>query len=175
MPSGSISSCIAWASWSSIARSCGSLVAQSDVPGIGQAMQELERSSQALRAIVMKVRMIEVAAVFGRLPRLVRDLAGKLGKEVELTLSGADTELDRTVVDALGDPLVHLVRNAIDHGIESSADRIRAGKPPTAQLRLSARQAGGGVVISVADDGCGVDPAAVAATARARGLAAPPG
>jgi two-component system chemotaxis sensor kinase CheA len=152
-----------------------SLVAQSDVPGIGQAMQELERSSQTLRAIVMKVRMIEVAAVFGRLPRLVRDLAGKLGKDVELSLSGADTELDRTVVDAIGDPLVHLVRNAIDHGIESSADRVRAGKPATAQLRLSARQAGGGVVISVADDGCGVDPAAVAATARARGLAVPPG
>jgi two-component system chemotaxis sensor kinase CheA len=152
-----------------------SLVAQSDVPGIRQAMQELERSSQALRTIVMKVRMIEVAAVFGRLPRLVRDLAGKLGKNVELSLSGADTELDRTVVDAIGDPLVHLVRNAIDHGIESSADRVRAGKPATAQLRLSARQAGGGVVISVADDGCGVDPAAVAATARARGLAVPPG
>ena len=152
-----------------------SLVAQSDVPGIGQAMQELERSSQTLRAIVMKVRMIEVAAVFGRLPRLVRDLAGKLGKDVELSLSGADTELDRTVVDAIGDPLVHLVRNAIDHGIESSADRVRAGKPGTAQLHLSARQAGGGVVISVSDDGCGVDPAAVAATARARGLAVPPG
>ncbi len=152
-----------------------SLVAQSDVPGIRQAMQELERSSQTLRTIVMKVRMIEVAAVFSRLPRLVRDLAGKLGKDVELSLSGADTELDRTVVDAIGDPLVHLVRNAIDHGIESSADRVRAGKPATAQLRLSARQAGGGVVISVADDGCGVDPAAVAATARARGLAVPPG
>jgi two-component system chemotaxis sensor kinase CheA len=149
------------------------LVAQSDVPGIGQAMQELERSSQALRAMVMKVRMIEVAAVFGRLPRLVRDVADRLGKQVELKLSGADTELDRTVVDALGDPLVHLVRNAIDHGIESSADRLAAGKPAVASLCVSARQAGGGVIISVRDDGCGVDPARVVATARERGLAVP--
>jgi len=151
-----------------------SLVAQSEVPGIAQAMQELERTSQALRAMVMKVRMIEVEAVFARLPRLVRDVAGKLGKKVELIVTGSDTELDRTVVDALGDPLVHLVRNAIDHGIESSADRAAAGKPPVAKLTVSARQAGGGIVISVHDDGCGIDPAKLVAAARERGLAVGP-
>jgi two-component system, chemotaxis family, sensor kinase CheA len=149
-----------------------SLVEQSDVPGIGQAMQELERTSQALRAMVMKVRMIEVEAVFARLPRLVRDVAGKLGKDVELKVSGADTELDRTVVDALGDPLVHLVRNAIDHGLESAEERIAAGKPASGVLSVSARQAGGGVVITVRDDGQGVDTDAVAERARERGLLA---
>jgi two-component system chemotaxis sensor kinase CheA len=147
-----------------------SLVAQADVPGISQAMQELERTSQALSAMVMKVRMIEVEAVFARLPRLVRDTAGKLGKDVELVVSGADTELDRTVVDALGDPLVHLVRNAIDHGLESPQERVAAGKPPVGRLMISARQAGGGVVITVRDDGRGIDPASVAVRARERGL-----
>ncbi|MGD0197042.1 MAG: chemotaxis protein CheA [Solirubrobacteraceae bacterium] len=151
------------------------LVAQADVPGIAQAMQELERTSQALRTMVMKVRMIEVEAVFARLPRLVRDVAGKLGKEVELSLTGADTELDRSVVDSLGDPLVHLVRNAIDHGLETSEERVAAGKPPAATLAISARQAGGGVVIRVQDDGRGVDPAKVAARARRNGLAVPAG
>jgi two-component system chemotaxis sensor kinase CheA len=145
------------------------LVARADVPGLPQAMQELERTSQALSAMVMKVRMIEVGAVFARLPRLVRDLAGKLGKEVELVVSGADTELDRTVVDALGDPLVHLVRNAIDHGLESSEERIAAGKPAVGQLAVAARQVGGGVIITVRDDGCGVDPARITARARERG------
>jgi len=151
----------------------GALVAHADVPGLAQAMQELERTTQALGAMVMKVRMIEVEAVFARLPRLVRDVAGKLGKEVELVLSGADTELDRTVVDALGDPLVHLVRNAIDHGLESPQERLAAGKPAIGRLAISARQAGGGVVITVADDGGGIDPARVAGRARERGLLAP--
>jgi len=148
------------------------LVAQSDVPGIAQAMQELNRTSQALRAMVMQVRMIEVEAVFLRLPRLVRDLSARLGKEVELRLTGADTELDRTVVDALGDPLVHLVRNALDHGLESASDRVAAGKPPAGVLEIGARHAGGSVIITVRDDGRGVDPAAVARRAAQRGLIA---
>ena len=146
------------------------LVAQSDVPGIAQAMQELNRSSQALRAMVMQVRMIEVEAVFLRLPRLVRDLSAKLGKAVDLRLSGAETELDRTVVDALGDPLVHLVRNALDHGFEPAEDRVAAGKPASGTLEISARHAGSSVVIEVRDDGRGIDPAAVARKAVQRGL-----
>jgi two-component system chemotaxis sensor kinase CheA len=150
-----------------------SLVAESDVPGIGQAMQELERSSQALRAMVMKVRMIEVEAVFARLPRLVRDVAAKLDKEVDLEISGADTELDRTVVDALGDPVVHLVRNALDHGLETVEERIAAGKPAVGTLEISARQSGGGVIITVSDDGRGVNPVAVAKRAAERGLIEP--
>ena len=134
------------------------LAAQAEVPGLSQAMQDLTRCSHALQAIVMQVRMIPVEAVFLRFPRLVRDLSSKLGKQVELELVGQDTELDRTVVDALGDPLVHLVRNSLDHGLETPADREAAGKPPVGTVRISARHAGGNVMITVADDGRGVDP-----------------
>jgi two-component system chemotaxis sensor kinase CheA len=146
------------------------LAAQAEVPGLSQAMQDLTRCSHALQAIVMQVRMIPVEAVFLRFPRLVRDLSGKLGKQVELELVGQDTELDRTVVDALGDPLVHLVRNALDHGLETPADREAAGKPPVGKVRISARHAGGNVMITVADDGHGVDPLAVARKAVRAGL-----
>ncbi|MEN3284018.1 MAG: two-component system, chemotaxis family, sensor kinase CheA [Solirubrobacteraceae bacterium] len=149
------------------------LSAEAEVPGLSRAMQELTRCSQALQAIVMQVRMIPVEAVFLRLPRLVRDLSAKLGKQVELELVGQDTELDRTVVDALGDPLVHLVRNALDHGFETAAEREAAGKPATGALRISARHSGGNVIISVADDGRGVDPAAIAVSAVRRGLLTP--
>ena len=146
------------------------LAAQAEVPGLSQAMQDLTRCSHALQAIVMQVRMIPVEAVFLRFPRLVRDLSSKLGKQVELELVGQDTELDRTVVDALGDPLVHLVRNALDHGLETPAEREAAGKPPAGTVRISARHAGGNVVITVADDGRGVDRHAVAAKAVRAGL-----
>jgi two-component system, chemotaxis family, sensor kinase CheA len=149
------------------------LAAQAEVPGLSQAMQDLTRCSHALQAIVMQVRMIPVEAVFLRFPRLVRDLSGKLGKQVELELVGQDTELDRTVVDALGDPLVHLVRNALDHGLETPAEREAAGKPPVGKVRISARHAGGNVMITVADDGCGVDALAVAAKAVRSGLLTP--
>jgi two-component system chemotaxis sensor kinase CheA len=146
------------------------LAAEAEVPGLSHAMQDLTRCSQALQAIVMEVRMIPVEAVFLRLPRLVRDLSSQLGKHVELELVGQDTELDRTVVDALGDPLVHLVRNALDHGVETPPERRAAGKPQTGTLRVSARHSGGNVLISVTDDGRGVDPEAVAASAVRRGL-----
>jgi two-component system chemotaxis sensor kinase CheA len=141
-----------------------------DVPGLQQAMQELTRSSQALQAMVMQVRMIPVDVVFLRFPRLVRDLSGKLGKEVKLNLVGSETELDRTVVDALGDPLVHLVRNSLDHGLEPVEERVAAGKPEVGTLEISARHAGGSVVIEVRDDGRGINPEAVARTAVKRGL-----
>jgi two-component system, chemotaxis family, sensor kinase CheA len=142
------------------------------VPGLSQAVQGLTRSSQALQAMVMQVRMIPVEAVFLRFPRLVRDLSTKLGKQVELELVGKDTELDRTVVDALGDPLVHLVRNALDHGLEPPGERTANGKPATGALQLSARHAGGNVVIEVRDDGRGIDTAHVARRAVERGLIA---
>ena len=129
-------------------------------------MQELTRSSQALQAMVMQVRMIPVEAVFMRFPRLVRDLSSKLGKQVELKLVGKETELDRTVVEALGDPLVHLVRNSLDHGLEPPEERVAAGKPTTGTLEISARHAGGNVVITVRDDGRGIDPAKVAQARR---------
>jgi two-component system chemotaxis sensor kinase CheA len=146
------------------------LVDQADVPGLSQAMQDLTRTSQALQAMVMQVRMIPVESVLMRFPRLVRDLSSKLGKQVELVLTGKETELDRTVIEALGDPIVHLVRNSLDHGLESPEQRVAAGKPPTGRLEISARHAGGNVVITVSDDGRGIDPAKVAAKAVERGL-----
>jgi two-component system, chemotaxis family, sensor kinase CheA len=147
-----------------------SLAAHADVPGLSQAMQELTRSSQALQAMVMQVRMIPVDAVFMRFPRLVRDLSSKLGKDVELKLVGKDTELDRTVVESLGDPLVHLIRNSLDHGLEPPADREAMGKPKTGTLEISARHAGGNVVIEVRDDGRGIDAEKVGKRAVERGL-----
>jgi two-component system, chemotaxis family, sensor kinase CheA len=146
------------------------LTAGLDVPGLQQAMQELTRSSQALQSMVMQVRMIPVDVVFLRFPRLVRDLSSKLGKEVKLELVGSETELDRTVVDALGDPLVHLVRNSLDHGLEPVAERRAAGKPEVGTVQISARHAGGSVVIEVRDDGRGIDPEAIARKALSSGL-----
>ena len=146
-----------------------SLAGNAHVEGLSEAMQDLTRSSQALQALVMRVRMIPVEAVFLRFPRLVRDLSSKFGKQVELVLTGQDTELDRTVVDMLGDPLVHLVRNSLDHGLEMPDERHAAGKQETGVLEIAARHAGGNVVITVRDDGRGVDPARVARKAlRAR-------
>jgi two-component system chemotaxis sensor kinase CheA len=148
------------------------LALQAGVPGLMHAMQDLTRASQALQQMVMQVRMIPVEAVFLRFPRLVRDLSSRLGKQVELDLVGKETELDRTVVDALGDPIVHLVRNALDHGLEPADERVAAGKPAAGRLEISARHAGGSVVITVRDDGRGIDPDRVAAKAAERGLVA---
>jgi two-component system, chemotaxis family, sensor kinase CheA len=139
-------------------------------PELQHAVQNLTRSSQSLQSMVMQVRMIPVDVVFMRFPRLVRDLSNKLGKDIELDLVGRETELDRTVVDSLGDPLVHLVRNSLDHGIEPPDVREAAGKPRTGTLTIAARHAGGSVVIEVRDDGRGIDPEAVARKAVERGL-----
>ncbi len=144
-----------------------------DSPELQHAVQNLTRSSQALQSMVMQVRMIPVDVVFMRFPRLVRDLSTQLGKDIELDLVGRDTELDRTVIDSLGDPLVHLVRNSLDHGIEPPDVRAAAGKPRTGTLTIAARHAGGSVVIEVRDDGRGVDPEAIARRAIDRGLIAP--
>jgi two-component system chemotaxis sensor kinase CheA len=148
------------------------LANHADVPGLAQAIQGLTRTSHALQAMVMQVRMIPVEAVLLRFPRLVRDLSVKLSKQVELELVGRDTELDRSVVDSLGDPLVHLIRNALDHGLETPSERVAAGKPETGKLEIAARHAGGNVVISVSDDGRGIDAAKVARKAAERGLIA---
>lgn len=143
---------------------------EADVPGLSQAMQELTRSSHALQAMVMQIRMIPIEAVLMRFPRLVRDVASKLDKQVELDIVGKETELDRTVVDAIGDPLVHLIRNSLDHGLEKPEDRVAAGKAPTGKLTIAARHAGGSIIITVKDDGHGINPAKVAAVAVDRGL-----
>jgi two-component system chemotaxis sensor kinase CheA len=130
-----------------------SLAQEAQLPALTEAVAGLTRSSQALQALVMQVRMIPVEAVFMRFPRLVRDLSTKLGKHVDLVLTGTETELDRTVVDALGDPLVHLVRNSLDHALEPPDERRAAGKSETGTIEISARHAGGNVVITVRDDG----------------------
>jgi two-component system, chemotaxis family, sensor kinase CheA len=134
------------------------------------AVNDLSRVAQSLQQMVMQVRMVPVESVFMRFPRMVRDLASKLGKQVDLQIKGESTELDRTVVEALGDPLVHLVRNAMDHGLEPPAERLEAGKPATGVLEISAEHAGGEVLIRVREDGRGVDPAKIGAIATARGL-----
>jgi two-component system chemotaxis sensor kinase CheA len=146
------------------------LTASLEIEGLQHAVQELTRSSQALQAMVMQVRMIPVDVVFLRFPRLIRDLSTKLGKEVKLELIGSETELDRTVVDALGDPLVHLVRNAIDHGLELPDDRVDAGKTRQGTIQIAARHSGGSVIIEVRDDGNGINPQAVARKALALGM-----
>src|SRR6185369_13283784 len=115
-----------------------------------------------------------VRPIFQKMARLVRDLSKQSGKAVNFITVGEETELDKTVVEKIGDPLVHMLRNSLDHGIEAeAADRTRAGKPATATVRLSAFQKGGSVCIEIADDGRGLDRDAILAKARERGLLAP--
>jgi two-component system chemotaxis sensor kinase CheA len=132
----------------------------------------VERLTSALRENSMSIRMMPVRGTFERFRRLVHDLARDLRKEVELTLEGSDTELDKTVIDQLNDPLMHLIRNSMDHGIEAAEARLAAGKPAGATLRLSARYSGANVLIEVADDGAGIDAEAVRRRAVERGLIA---
>jgi two-component system chemotaxis sensor kinase CheA len=135
------------------------------------ALDELARAARDMQSMVMDVRMVSIDIVFRRLPRLVRDLASSLGKDVELVCTGGDTELDRTVIDLLGDPLVHLVRNAIDHGIELPDARRARGKSARGTLRVSATATGGVVLLRVQDDGGGINPDAIRRTALERGVA----
>jgi two-component system chemotaxis sensor kinase CheA len=130
----------------------------------------LERISTDLQSEVMKSRLLPVDTVFSRFPRLVRDVARRLGKEVHLEISGRETELDRSVIEDVADPLVHLIRNAIDHGLETPEVREAAGKPRAGTVRLSARHEESYIVVEVEDDGRGIDPAAVAASAIKKGL-----
>ena len=141
-----------------------------DMDAANEAIQELRRATQSLQSEVMRMRMVPVESALMRMPRLVRDLCAKLGKDVQLEITGAETEIDRSVVDALGEPLVHLVRNGLDHGIESPEEREAAGKPRAATLGIGAHHEGGNVVISVRDDGRGVDPDKVKARAIERGI-----
>ena len=130
----------------------------------------IDRLAQEMRGAIMQVRMIPVSEVFERFPRLVRDLARKLDKRIELVITGADTAADKTIIEALGDPLLHIVRNAIDHGIEAAGLREAAGKPGCATLRLAAGREADQVVIEVSDDGRGIDPERVRRSAIDKGL-----
>ncbi len=135
--------------------------------------EHLERLGDSLRDSTLSIRMLPIGATFAKFRRLVRDLAAELGKEVELVTVGEETELDKTVIERLGDPLVHLLRNSIDHGVESPPERTAAGKPTAGRIRLSAEHCGGEVVITVADDGAGLNAAAIRARAEERGLILP--
>ena len=143
-----------------------------DDPDVSAVSEEVERLTTALRENSISIRMLPIRATFERFRRLVHDLARDLHKEVELTVEGADTELDKSVIDQLSDPLMHLIRNSMDHGIEPPERRIAASKRPNATIHLSARHAGGNVLISVADDGAGINAAAVRERAIEKGLAA---
>lgn len=135
--------------------------------------EEIERLSADLRDTTMSIRMLPIGTLFARFRRLVRDLSQSLGKEVTLTMEGEDTELDKTVIESLNDPLVHLIRNAMDHGLESAEDRLRLGKPAAGTVHLSAVHSGAQVLVTVADDGRGMNREAIRAKAEERGLIAP--
>ena len=122
-----------------------------------EQIEYLERITTNLHESVMKVRMVPIESVVNRFPRMIRDLSKKLNKEMELIMTGEDTELDRTVIDEIGDPLMHMLRNAADHGLESTIDRLKIGKPKVGTIRLNAYQDGNNVTIEVSDDGKGVD------------------
>ncbi len=133
-------------------------------------LSQLERHTRALQESVMNIRMLPISFVFSRFPRLVHDLSTKLDKKIELVLVGEHTEVDKTVVELLSDPLVHLVRNSLDHGIEMPADRLAAGKPETGTITLEAYHRGGNIVIEVQDDGKGLNKDMLRAKAIEKGL-----
>ena len=136
-------------------------------------LAQLERNMRELQESVMRVRMLPISFVFSRFPRMVRDLAQRLGKQIELKLTGEQTELDKTVLEKIGDPLVHLVRNSLDHGIESPEARVAAGKPAEGTVHLDACHRGGNIAVEVSDDGGGLDRERILAKARDRGLVGP--
>jgi two-component system chemotaxis sensor kinase CheA len=140
-----------------------------ELPGLAQA---IEKTTGELQEAIMRVRMLPIRQVFQRFPRMVRDLAKQKGKEVELTFSGEDTEIDKTVIDALGDPLLHLIRNSIDHGIELPEVRRAAGKERSGSIHLSARQESSHIVITVRDDGAGMKADRIRKKAVEKGLIA---
>jgi len=149
------------------------LAATRDDAEVSAVAEDVERLASALRDNSMDMRMMPIRGTFEKFRRLVHDLARSLGKNVELSLEGADTELDKSVIDELNDPLMHLVRNSMDHGIDGPKERAARGKPAVASIRLTARHAGASVLISVTDDGRGIDAEAVRAKAIERGLIGP--
>lgn len=144
-----------------------------DLPVLQERLAQLERNTREIQERVMSIRMLPVAMVFNKFPRVVRDLAAKSGKDIQLILAGEETELDKTVIESIGDPLTHLIRNAADHALESPEERLALGKPAQGTVRLSAYQEGGNVYISVQDDGRGLNRDKIVAKARASGIIGP--
>ena len=135
-----------------------------------ETLEQMDRVTTDLQNIVMKVRMVPVSQVFNRFPRMVRDVTKELNKEINLTIEGEDTELDRTVIDEIGDPIMHLLRNSLDHGIEMPDEREAKGKPRVGEVGLIARHEGNNVVIMVTDDGKGIDANVIRRKAVEKGL-----
>ena len=146
------------------------LVQEAHLRDFDDPLSQLGRISSDIQELVTKLRMVPVSFIFDRFPRLIRDISKSLGKEVQLVLEGQETELDRTVIDEIGDPMVHLIRNSLDHGIEEPSERIAAGKPEIGTLKISAYQEGSGVIIEVQDDGKGIDVEKVKKKAVEKGI-----
>ena len=142
---------------------------KTSMQSFNEQIEYLERITTNLHESVMKVRMVPIESVVNRFPRMIRDLSKKLGKEMELIMTGEDTELDRTVIDEIGDPLMHMLRNSADHGLESTIDRLKLGKPQVGTIQLNAYQEGNNVIIDVIDDGAGIDVEKVKASAVSKG------
>jgi two-component system chemotaxis sensor kinase CheA len=149
------------------------LAASSSDIALRAVAEEIERLASEMRDTMMVVRMVPIAQLFGRFRRLIHDLARDTGKTIELSTEGEATELDKTVIERLADPLIHLIRNAADHGLETPEQRLAAGKPEAGNIVLAARQSGAEVVITITDDGRGVDRARVRAKAEENGLIQP--
>ena len=137
---------------------------------LNETLEHVARITSDLQDLVMKIRMLPLDVVFNRFPRMIRDLSVELNKDIDFVIKGADTELDRTVIDEIGEPLIHLIRNAADHGIEDRETRIARGKNPTGTIKLIAYQEGTKAVIKVEDDGNGIDVEKVRSKAEKIGI-----
>ena len=137
---------------------------------LNETLEQIARSTSELQDLVMKIRMLPLEVVFNRFPRMIRDLSLELNKDIQFIIEGASTELDRTVIDEIGEPLIHLLRNAVDHGIETKEKRVEAGKNPTGQIQLYAYQEGTKAVIKIRDDGKGLDVDKIKAKAEKVGI-----
>ena len=144
-----------------------------DLEKLREGLAQLERNTRELQENIMSIRMMPISFSFNRFPRLVRDLSSKLGKEVQLRVLGENTELDKTVMEKIGDPLVHLVRNALDHGLETPDIRLASGKSASGTLTLNAYHEGGGIVIEISDDGAGLNRQKILEKAREKGICGP--
>ncbi|WP_410507286.1 chemotaxis protein CheW [Methanosarcina hadiensis] len=143
---------------------------QYNLPELGEATSTLDKSITSLQDEVMRIRMVKIERVFSKFPRMVRDLSRKFGKNIEFEVEGQDTELDRTILDEISDPLVHLVRNSVDHGIELPDDRKKAGKSEVGHIKLSARREKNNVIIEIEDNGKGIDVEVIKRKAIEKGL-----
>ena len=143
---------------------------EENIGHLREGLVQLEQNTRELQDSVMRIRMLPISFTFNRLPRMVRDISLQLGKQVQLELSGENTELDKTVMEKISDPMVHLIRNALDHGIEMPEVRMAAGKPELGTIALNAYHQGGSIVIEMTDDGGGIDTERLLAKARGNGL-----